>query len=130
MSIKIASLNFPINKNSNKKIAYSKRLKQEQSTGFVLHINKDTAVINVAIPIIANKIPPLINMDNKAKTIVITNKHNDIILLIFFIFPSYPILYDIINIAVNLKQYHIAIKHCHNLWQCFIALCLQRAMQY
>lgn len=84
MSIKIASLNFPINKNSNKKIAYSKRLKQEQSTGFVLHINKDTAVINVAIPIIANKIPPLINMDNKAKTIVITNKHNDIILLIFF----------------------------------------------
>ena len=76
MSIKIASLTFPINKNSNKKIAYSKRLKQEQSAGFILHINKDTALINVAIPITANKIPPLINKDNKAKTIVITNKHN------------------------------------------------------
>lgn len=85
MSIKIASLTFPINKNSNKKIAYSKRLKQEQSAGFILHINKDTAVINVAIPITANKIPPLINKDNKAKTIVITNKHNDIILLFFLI---------------------------------------------
>ena len=52
MSIKIASLTFPINKNSNKKIAYSKRLKQEQSAGFILHINKDTAVINVATYII------------------------------------------------------------------------------